>query len=1040
MAGAITLLCFSLLLFCSYALVYPGNNNATADEAVLLSFKSMFSAEGSLASWNTSSHYCSWPGVVCSRRHPDRVVSLRLGSSNLSGRLSPFLGNLSFLKVLDLHDNHLIGQIPPELGHLSRLRVLNLSTNFLQGGIPVALVGCTNLTMLHLSDNQLQGQFPSEIGANLKNLVLLSVEKNGFLGEIPSSLASLPLIEVLNLRVNRFSGEIPPALSNLTNLWYLALDYNKLSGNIPSSLGKLSSLYRLTLSYNNLTGQIPSSIWNISSLMAFTVQQNSLSGSIPPNAFTALPNLQLIGIDHNKFHGSIPASIANASDLWIVQLGANPLSGIVPREIGGLRNLQALLLAETLLEAKEPNDWKFIAALANCSQLRMLYLSSCNFGGIIPASLSNLSTSLTHLFLGENKILGRIPEDIDKLFNLQAFGLNNNYITGTLPSSIGRLQNLQALALGNNKIGGSIPLTLGNLTELSILDLESNVFSGSIPSIIGNLKNLLSLSLASNKFTGQIPREVFSIPTLSGGLDISNNYLEGSIPLEIRNLKNIIVFHAESNKLSGEIPDTIGECQLLQNLYLQNNSMTGSIPSALSQLKALENLDLSGNKFSGQIPMFLGDLTMLHSLNISFNNFVGEVPTTGVFANASGVSIQGNGKLCGGKPDLHLPPCSLQLPKKKHKLLVVPIVISLVAILVILLSLYILLNWCKRSKTKPPSSTFVQGHPLISYSQLMKATDGFSPTNLLGSGSFGSVYRGELDGQDGETKDLVAVKVLKLQTPGALKSFIAECEALRNMRHRNLLKIVTTCASIDARGNDFKAIVYDFMPNGSLEAWLHPVPNEQAGQRYLGLAERVAILLDVVYALDYLHCDGPAPVIHCDLKSSNVLLDADMVAHVGDFGLAKIIVEGSSIVPQSASSMGFRGTIGYAAPEYGAGNMVSVHGDIYSYGILVLEMVTGKRPTDSRFTQALSLREYVELGLRGRVLDVIDTRLSLSLENELQTADNSSWKTKIDCLISLLRLGVYCSHEIPSNRMSTGDIIKELRDIKESLTLGIQNI
>jgi len=252
--------------------------------------------------------------------------------------------------------------------------------------------------------------------------------------------------------------------------------------------------------------------------------------------------------------------------------------------------------------------------------------------------------------------------------------------------------------------------------------------------------------------------------------------------------------------------------------------------------------------------------------------------------------------------------------KKNHKLLVVPIVSSFVATMAILLLLYMLLTRCRRKETKNPSTTFIQGHPLISYTELVRATDGFSAANLLGSGSFGSVYKGELDDQAAQSTNLVAVKVLKLHTPGALKSFIAECEALRNMRHHNLVKKVTACASIDARGNDFKAIVYDFMPNGSLEGWLHPDTNEQTEERSLDLMERVSILLDVAYALQYLHCAGPAPVVHCDLKSSNVLLDANMVAHVGDFGLAKIIVEGSSIVQQSMSSLGFRGTIGYAAP------------------------------------------------------------------------------------------------------------------------------
>ncbi|KAL6654820.1 hypothetical protein ACP70R_008285 [Stipagrostis hirtigluma subsp. patula] len=1034
MADAVILLCFSLLFFCSHALVSPGSSSAMIDEPALLAFKSMLStpSNGFLASWNTSRHYCGWPGVVCSHRQRGRVVSLLMGSFNLSGRISPFLGNLSFLKKLDLHDNQFVGQIPAELGRLSRLQMLNLSTNSLHGSIPAAMVGCSNLTLLDLSSNHFRGEIPAEVGT-LKNLVDLRLHKNSLSGEIPLSLAGLLSIEYLSLRDIIFSGEIPAALGNLTNLRHLDLASNTLSGTIPSSLGRLSSLSLFNLGYNNFTGFIPTSFWNISSLTVFAVQRNMLSGTIPLNAFNNLPHFQMVKMGNNMFRSYIPTSLANASDLSYVDLAYNLLSGVVPPEIEKLRNINWLQLSNNLLEAKEPKDWAFIPALTNFSQLQILDLGANKFRGVLPDSLSNLSNSLTFLSISVNEVSGGIPKDIGNLISLQSLDLSNNYFTGTLPSSLSRLMNLQAFSVYSNKLSGLITLTIGNLTEMNYLDFDTNVFSGRIPSTLGNMTNLLVLGLSNNNFTGQIPFEIFNIPTLSGILELSNNNLEGPIPQEIGNLKNLVEFRADSNKLSGEIPSTLGECQLLQNLYLQNNILTGGIPSLLSQLKGLENLDLSSNNLSGQIPEFFGNFSMLYYLNLSFNSFVGEVPTFGVFANASGVSVQGNGKLCGGIPDLHLSSCSLNSPKKKHQRLVVPIVISLVATLVIVSSLYMLLTCRKRSKTKTPSISFMQGHPLISYSQLVTATNGFSTSNLLGSGSFGSVYKGVLDGQDSESIDLVAVKVLKLQTPGALKSFVAECEALRNMRHRNLVKIVTACASIDARGNDFKAIVYDFMPNGSLEGWLHPDVTEQTEQRYLDLAERVTILLDVAYALNYLHCDGPAPVIHCDLKSSNVLLDADMVAHVGDFGLAKIIVEGSPTVQQSTSSMGFRGTTGYAAPEYGAGNMVSMHGDIYSYGILVLEMVTGKRPTDSRFTQALSLREYVELGLRGRVLDVIDTPLSLSLENELQNADNSSWKTKIDCLISLLRLGVYCSHEIPSNRMSTGDIIKELRDIKEYL-------
>jgi hypothetical protein len=466
------------------------------------------------------------------------------------------------------------------------------------------------------------------------------------------------------------------------------------------------------------------------------------------------------------------------------------------------------------------------------------------------------------------------------------------------------------VAVSENKISGSIPLTIGNLTKLNYLWLGRNAFTGRIPSTLGNLTNLLALDLSSNKFTGTIPSELFNIPTLSRFFNLSHNYLEGTIPLEIGNMQNLVEFRAESNKLSGEIPVTLCECQSLRNLYLQNNILTGEIPSFLSQLKGLENLDLSSNNLSGQIPKFLGNISMLSYLNLSFNSFVGEVPNFGVFANATAFAIQGNDKLCAGIPYLRLPPCSSQVTKKKS--LVVPIVVPLAATIVILSLICIYLSW-RKSKTKVPSTTSMQGHPFISYSQLARATDGFSTANLLGSGAFGTVFRGNIGAQAGDSTIPVAVKVLKLQTPGALKSFVAECEVLRHLRHRNLVKLVTTCSSIDNRGNDFKAIVFDFMPNGSLESWLHCNTNEQA-PKYLNLLERVNILLDVANALDYLHCHGHAPVLHCDLKPSNVLLDAEMVAHVGDFGLAKILVEKSSYFQQSTSSMGFKGTIGYAPP------------------------------------------------------------------------------------------------------------------------------
>ncbi|CAL5041855.1 unnamed protein product [Urochloa decumbens] len=811
-----------------------------------------------------------------------------------------------------------------------------------------------------------------------------------------------------------------------------------LSGNIPSSLGMLPSLSWLSLGSNNLSGLIPDSIWNISSLVRLSVNHNMLSGAIPRDAFNNVPRLQRLFMDFNQFDGPIPASIGNASDMEMLQLINNSFSGILPTALGRLRNLSFLQLSVNFFEAKKPKDWEFISALTNCSELQVMEMYWNSFEGVLPGSLSNLSASIQILNLGLNEISGKIPYDIGNLINLQTLSLADNYVTGSLPSSLCSLKNLVRLYLTGNSISGTIPLAIGNLSGLSLLDLSSNDISSTIPNTLGNLTKLSQLSLSQNYLTGPIPSEIFSISTLSISLDLSNNNLEGSLPQEIGNLKNLIVFNAESNSLSGEIPSTIGECQVLQYLFLQNNTLNGSIPSSLSQMSALEFLDLSSNNLSGQIPKTLENLTTLHHLNLSFNNLDGQVPGLGIFANFTAISIQGNGKLCGGIKGLHLKPCPVQLlPKKKHKFLVIPIVISvLVTALVILALLCMFLIWRKRTKKTVPSAESKHGHPLISYSQLLRATNDFSEANLLGSGSFGSVYKGELNFPDCESTNLVAVKVLKLQTPKAHKTFTAECEALRNMRHRNLVKILTVCSSIDAMGNDFKAIVYDFMPNGSLENWLHPNRTGLEEQRYLNLLERVTILLDVAYALDHLHHHGPEPIVHCDLKSSNVLLDADMVAHVGDFGLAKVLVQGTSLLQQSSSSVGFRGTIGYAAPEYGAGNVVSIHGDIYSYGILVLETITGNKPTESRYRQGLmSLREHVDLALHDRTMDdAVDTRLSTDLENELHTmGDDSSYKRKMDCVAALLSLGVSCTQELPSGRMPTDSIIKELLAIKDSL-------
>ncbi|XP_058069728.1 putative receptor-like protein kinase At3g47110 [Magnolia sinica] len=985
-----------------------GHFSNESDLLALLKFKHLITDDPlhSLSSWNHTLHFCHWQGVTCGGpRHPQRVMALNLTAQKLVGPISPYIANLTFLRIIDLSANSFYGRIPEEIGRLFRLRYLFLTNNTFTGEIPANLTHCFKLQFLGLSGNQLTGRIPTELGSHLN-------------------------LSYLSLRRNSLAGSIPPSLGNLSSLKFLRLSENSLEGSIPDDLCQLVSLNFLIIGINKLSGTIPPGLYNLSSINVLDVTENRLHGNLPPNMGLTLPNLQGLYVRGNQFTGPIPVSLSNASGLTVINLAMNSFSGSVPMNFGNLKGLFYLNLGGNELGIGKAHDLNFLDSLTNCSSLQVLKLDHNHFSGMLPDSIANLSTQLAWLSFGSNRIFGSIPSGIQNLVGLTALDMGTNFLTSAIPNGVGKLNKLEVLYLNSNGLSGQIPSSLGNITRLYRLYLHENNLSGSIPSTLGNCIKLNFIYLFNNNFSGTLLKQLSSIPSLID-LQAQNNFFT-NLPHEASYLKALGTFNVSNNKLSGEIPSWLGNCLSLEYLGLDGNFFQGSIPPTFSSLKGLRYLGLSRNNLSGKIPRYLEKFA-LEYLNLSFNHFEGELPKQGVFGNASRVSVLGNSKLCGGIHELQLPPCSSQTSKKRGISLASKVKFSIIGAVLGLISLscfFTILYRVRKSRRKPfvaPSmeDTFMN----VSYAELFKATDEFSPANLIGTGSFGAIYKGILD----HVGTMVAVKVFDLQRQGALRSFMAECDALRNMRHRNLVKILTCCSSIDFKGNDFKALVYEYMSNGSLEKWLHREGHDQP-RRNLKFTERLNIAIDVASALDYLHNHCQTSIIHQDLKPSNVLLDDDMIAHIGDFGLARFLSE----VAQS-SSVGMKGSIGYIAPEYAMSGKASTQGDVYSYGILLLEMITGKGPTDDVFKDNLSLHHFAKQSLVVRVMEIINPQLLLEEAEVIQGNENQiNIRNRMhDCLISMVKIGVLCSAKSPSKRMQMRDVVAEMHTIKD-LYLGVK--
>ncbi|XP_073036581.1 uncharacterized protein [Primulina eburnea] len=947
---------------------------------------------------------------------------LSLSYNEFNGSIPKEIGDLTLLKELYLGGNNLEGVIPMEIGNLSHLETLSIQESFLSGQIPYFVFNLSSLIQINFAYNNLFGSLPLDI--QLPNLQNIFLQSNHLNGRFPPGLLECRKLSGLKLSNNEFTGSIPKQVGNLTQLKLLLLDLNKMTGSfiltidsivtcdiyailvtgqVPSKIGDLK-LELLYLRGNYFSGLIPDSIFNISTLIKLDLSANNFSGRLPRNLGTSLQNLDLVILNNNHLSGTIPFSLNNASKLTLIDISNNSFTGIVPN-LGNLRLLKVLDVGENNFTVGYANrELEFISSMSNCLRLEEMELSLNQFNGSLPNSLGNLSKSLWYFSAFGCNIKGSIPPTIGNLTGLKSISLDSNELTGLIPKEVGELTQLENIYLEHNRLQGHIPTELCQLSLLGDLYLSDNILNDTIPTCFGDLKSLNRLFINCNRLTSMVP----NLWTISGlrELNLSTNFLSGSISTDIQNLKSLWNLDLSWNQFSGDIPGSIGEMQVLENLSFAHNNLQGIIPPSIGDLRGLVSLDFSDNNISGVIPKSLENLIFLSYLDLSHNRLEGEIPSGGPFLNFTAQSFVMNYALCGDVR-LQVPPCNVEVVDKsssKHVSLIKYIIAPTISvILVVALSIWLLRRRSVNKKHQVEISPLLDWRR-ISYQELLRATEDFSEVNNIGRGSFGSVYKGTLS--DGLN---IVVKVFNMQLERAIKSFQVECEVMSTIRHRNLVRVISCCSNLD-----FKALVLEYMPNLSLEKWLYS-PNSS-----LDLLQRLNIAIDAALALEYLHHGNPLPIVHCDLKPSNILIDEDMTAHVGDFGIAKLFGEGEAFHQTITLA-----TIGYMAPEYGSEGKISTTCDVYSYGITLLELFTSKKPTEDMFTEEMNLKDWVSKALQeNMVSEVVATGL-------LETEDQH-FSAKEQCVTSIFDLAMKCLASSPEERINMIETVVILEKIKAS--------
>ncbi|XP_062189540.1 probable LRR receptor-like serine/threonine-protein kinase At1g74360 [Phragmites australis] len=921
------------------------------------------------------------------------LVMLNVSTNKLTGNITGLFDGCARLEYADLSSNNFTGELWPGV---ARFRQFNAAENNLTGSVPPDTFpdGC-KLESLDLSANQLTGSFPDSV-AKCSNLTYLSLWGNGFAGVISAGIGELAGLETLILGKNQFDRRIPLALTNCTSLQFLDISSNMFGGNVQEIFGRFASLRYLVLHHNNYTGGIVTS------------------------GVLRLPLLARLDLSFNEFSGELPPEVADMKSLKYLMLAWNNFSGKIPPAYGRITELQAMDLSYNKLT------------------------------GGIPASLGNL-TSLLWLMLAGNQLSGEIPPEIGNCTSLLWLNLADNQLTGKIPSEMAAIGRDPGPTFTKNRNDPNVLAGSGDCQAMTRWIPASYPPFSFVYSVMTR-ENCRSIWDRLLKGYGIVPictnsSSPVRSSTISGYVQLSRNFLSGEIPPEIGAMRNLSLLHLDDNRLTGQLPPEIGQLPLVV-LNVSRNNISGAIPPEIGSILCLEMMDLSYNNFSGELPASLSKLTELNRFNVSYNPLLsGSVPTAGQFGTFDEQSFLGDPLISLQRgTDNQPPPEAAEVPAVVRRgmsprtiavwflfsLLVAFIAGAFVFFMVNLrarfpvdqdpdhesfsyedpkccsgkcalqMSTSSLTSGSSSSATGCSSSTegvkvFRLGKTAFTYGDIVAATGNFSDDLVIGRGGSGVVYRGVLP--DGRA---VAVKKLaRLRDGDGEREFRAEMEVLADRMgstwtHPNLVTLYGWCLSGSA-----KILVYEYLDGGNLESLIGDTAE-------FGWARRLDTAIGVALALVFLHHECRPAVVHRDVKASNVLLDRDGRAKVTDFGLARVVRPGDTHVSTVVA-----GTVGYVAPEYGQTWRATTKGDVYSYGVLLMELATGRRAVDGGEEECL-----VEWGRR------MAKEGWISKEETAAARSPVSWE--------LLMLGMRCTADAPQERPDMPDVLAALLGVAEN--------